>query len=157
MHDDEVVDADVVEAHDDVVVVRNTAVSRAADARTSELERMRDKLSRFLPRAVEILTELAEGAENERVRLAAAESVLDRAGLGKSQTTQLQVSSAEHEIANREAEEMVARMQKNVTARGLPTPTPSIDALLVLEGDDDTLPTTTPTPDAVETTATTTE
>lgn len=147
MSDEEVVDAEVVDA-----VVVHTPRTPAADARTSELERMRDRLSRFLPRAVDILTELAETAENERVRLAAAESILDRAGLGKSATTQLQVSSAEHEIANREADELVAKLQQNIDKRGLPRPTPSIEALIVLEGDDDTLPTTTPDAEAVETT-----
>lgn len=112
------------------------------DHRTSELERMRDKLSRFMPRALDILTELAETAENERVRLAAAESILDRSGLNKSQTTQISVTQSEHDIATSDAERMIARMQANQNARAVGPAGVSLEALLVLEGDDDTLPVT---------------
>ena len=121
-----------------------------ADVRTTELERMREKLSRFMPRALDILTELAETAENERVRLAAAESILDRAGLGKSSTTQVTVSQAEHEIATSDAERMIARIAANQSAKALGPVGVSIDALLVLESEDDTLPTTGPVQGAVE-------
>ena len=121
-----------------------------ADTRTTELERMREKLSRFMPRALDILTELAETAENERVRLAAAESILDRAGLGKSSTTQVTVSQAEHEIATSDAERMIARIAANQSAKALGPVGVSIDALLVLESEDDTLPTTSPVQGAVE-------
>lgn len=132
---------------EEIEVMINTHPQKA-DFRTSELERMRDKLSRFMPRALDILTELAETAENERVRLSATESILDRAGLGKSSTTQVTVSQAEHDIATNEATELVARLgrQKAIEA-GIPQVKPSIDALLVLEGDDDTLPTTMSTPE----------
>jgi len=130
------------------IEVASTQSVQKADFRTSELERMRDKLARFMPRAVDILTELAETAENERVRLAAAESILDRSGLGKSSSTQVTVSQAEHDIATREAEEIVAKLgrQKEIES-GAPVVKPSIEALVVLEGDDDTLPTTTATPE----------
>lgn len=136
------------------IEVASTQSVQKADFRTSELERMRDKLARFMPRAVDILTELAETAENERVRLAAAESILDRSGLGKSSSTQVTVSQAEHDIATREAEEIVAKLgrQKEIES-GAPVVKPSIEALVVLEGDDDTLPTTMSTPEtAISTT-----
>lgn len=140
MSDDEIVEGELVHAPVQDV--------RKVDYRTSELERMRDKLARFMPRALDILTELAETAENERVRLSAAESILDRAGLGKSSTTQVTVSQAEHDIATNEATELVAKLSKQKAIEtGSPQVKPSIEALVVLEGDDDTLPTTTYTPD----------
>lgn len=96
----------------------------------------REKLSRFLPRAVEIITELAEFSENDRVRLAAAESIADRAGLGKSSTTQVQVNQGEHEAARNEAEEIVARIAENqraIAQGGLDVP---LDVLIVIEGEE---------------------
>lgn len=103
-------------------------------AQEANIEAARDKLNRYAGRAVEIMTELAETSENDRVRLAAAESIADRAGLGKSSTQQVVVNTAEHEAARREAAELVARMQQN---KGLPTTTvhPDLDTLVVLEGD----------------------
>lgn len=124
---------------DDELVEAEVVAPVHADQRTTQLERMRDKLSRFMPRALDILTELAEYAENERVRLSAAESILDRAGLGKSSTTQVTVSQAEHDIATNEAELLVAKIKKQQDAKSLIKP--SIETLIVLEGDDDTLPT----------------
>lgn len=98
------------------------------------VEAARMKLTRYLPRAVEIITELAETSENDRVRLAAAESIADRAGLGKSSSTQVTVSQSEHEAARREAEELVARLGDN---RGIPAVVvePDLDTLIVLEGE----------------------
>ncbi len=98
------------------------------------VEAARAKLAKYLPRAVEIITELAETSENDRVRLAAAESIADRAGLGKSSSTQVTVSQSEHEAARREAEELVARLGDN---RGIPAVVvePDLDTLIVLEGE----------------------
>jgi hypothetical protein len=74
----------------------------------------REKLSRYVGRAVEILTELAETSENDRVRLAAADSILDRSGVGKSSTQQVEVSNgAEHEAARREAEDIMRQLERN--------------------------------------------
>lgn len=148
---------------DDVVVVVGESASsemrQVVDQRKTELERMRNKLTRFMPRALEILEELAEGAENDRVRLAAAESILDRAGLGKTQTTNVTVSQAEHDIADREAAEMVARIGRqrelNVAKEAAlgESVVERITRLAVLEGDDITLPTTTASEaDSIETT-----
>ena len=72
--------------------VKTAASSKQASYHDALLQSARDKLARYLPRAVEIITELAETSENDRVRLAAAESIADRAGLGKSSTTQVQVN-----------------------------------------------------------------
>ena len=101
--------------------------------RDQYVEEARAKLGRYVGRAVEILEELAEGAENERVRLAAADSILDRAGVGKSTNTQVTVNTdAEHEAARREAEEYAAALARNkgaVHTQGI-----SLEALIVHEG-----------------------
>lgn len=95
----------------------------------------KEKLSRFLPRAVEIITELAEFSENDRVRLAAAESIADRAGLGKASTTTVQVNQGEHEAARNEAEEIVARIADNQRAIAQGAVEMPLDVLIVHEGD----------------------
>lgn len=121
--DSEVVDAEVV----------RTPVHKPT-SHEAIVEAARAKLAKYLPRAVEIITELAETSENDRVRLAAAESIADRAGLGKSSSTQVTVSQSEHEAARREAEELVARLGDN---RGIPAVVvePDLDTLIVLEGE----------------------
>lgn len=120
-------DSEVVEAEVVAPVVKTSP-------REAHLEAAREKLDKYLGRAVEIITELAETSENDRVRLAAAESIADRAGLGKSSTTQVNVSQSEHEAARREAEELVARLGDN---RGIPAVVvePDLDTLIVLEGE----------------------
>ena len=120
-------DSVLVEAEIVAPVVKTTPHEALVDA-------ARDKLTKYLGRAVEIITELAETSENDRVRLAAAESIADRAGLGKSSTTQVNVSQSEHEAARREAEELVARLGDN---RGIPAVVvePDLDTLIVLEGE----------------------
>lgn len=95
----------------------------------------REKLSRYLPRAVEIMTELAETSENDRVRLAAVEAIADRAGLGKSSTTQVQVNSGEHEALELEAGELYERLARNKAAIQEGTLGVSLEALVVHEGE----------------------
>jgi len=103
--------------------------------REKVVEAAREKLTRYVGRAVEILDELAEGAENERVRLAAADSILDRAGVGKSSTTQVTVGTdAEHEAARRDAEDAVAAIQRNKGHVPVVGVVP-LDTLVVLEGE----------------------
>lgn len=130
MSDDEIVEAEVVE--------RSTVSSRmqkAQQAHEAVLLSAREKLARYLPRAVEIITELAETSENDRVRLAAAESIADRAGLGKSSTTQVNVSASEHEAARKDAEDVIAQLKRNKGITG-PEVKPDLDTLIVLEGEE---------------------
>lgn len=126
MSEDEVVPASEVEV---------VTPARKVNPQEAILVAAREKLARYLPRAVEIITELAETSENDRVRLAAAESIADRAGLGKSSTTQVNVSASEHEAARKDAEDVIARLKQN---KGIEAPKvdPSLDALIVLEGDE---------------------
>lgn len=95
----------------------------------------RERLTRFLPRAVEILEELAELSENDRVRLAAAESIADRAGLTKGTTLDVRTSQAEHDIAEQETQALLRRIQENqdeITSSSHVVP---LDVLIVHEGD----------------------
>lgn len=110
--------------------------------REATIERAREALTKYLERAVEIITELAETSENDRVRLAAAESIADRAGLGKSTNTQVTVNQGEHEAARREAEEVVKRIQDNQRAVAERTSGSQIplDTLIVVEGIADEVP-----------------
>lgn len=112
-----------------------TASTKQQDYAQQAVERAREKLSRYLDRAVEIITELAETSENDRVRLAAAESIADRAGLGKSSTTKVEVSDSEHEAARREAEDVMRRLQANQEALSKGRTEVSLDALVVHEGE----------------------
>ncbi len=100
------------------------------------LEQARNKLTRYLPRAVEIITELAETSENDRVRLAAAQDIADRAGLTKTTTTKVQVSEGEHEAAQKEAEDVMKRIVANQSAQIEPKHHIPLDVLIVHEGDE---------------------
>lgn len=107
---------------------------RKMSASEQALVNAREKLGRYVGRAVDILTELAETSENDRVRLSAADSILDRAGLGKSSTTQVQVNQGEHEAARREAEDVVARIRANKPAIDVAPVEIGLEALIVHEG-----------------------
>lgn len=130
--DSEVVVAEIVTESD----IESVAPAKVLTHQEKVIEQARSKLSNYLGRAVEIITELAESSENDRVRLAAAESIADRAGLGKSSSTQVTVSQGEHEAARREAEEIVARLEQNKGITPGQGPNPSLDALIVLEGEE---------------------
>ena len=126
-------DSTVIEA--EVIHTRVDVPTKVANAQEEALNKAREKLNRYLGRAVEIITELAETSENDRVRLAAAESIADRAGLGKSSTTQVNVSASEHEAARREAEELVGRLSDQKSVGRAPVVDPDLDTLIVLEGE----------------------
>jgi len=118
----------------DATLTTTDAPVATKSAREKAVEAARDHLTRYAGRAVEILTELAETSENDRVRLAAADSILDRAGVGKSSTQQVNVSQSEQDAATREAQALVDSITRNkqharITPGGI-----SIDALIVHEG-----------------------
>jgi hypothetical protein len=119
----------------EVVTGPHPIETKAQNYQEAVLEAARAKLSRYLPRAVEIITELAETSENDRVRLAAAESIADRAGLGKSSTTQVNVSASQHEAARKDAEDVIARLKQNKSVSA-PVVEPDLDTLIVLEGEE---------------------
>lgn len=115
--------------------VRPSPAQRAVTHEEENLSRAREKLSRYLPRAIEIMTELAETSENDRVRLAAAESIADRAGLGKSAVTQVVVTQSEHDAARLEAEAVMQRIRENQDAITKGATNMPFDVLIVLEGE----------------------
>lgn len=119
----------------EVVTAPHPIETKVQNYQEAVLEAARAKLSRYLPRAVEIITELAETSENDRVRLAAAESIADRAGLGKSSTTQVNVSASQHEAARKDAEDVIARLKQNKSVAA-PVVEPDLDTLIVLEGEE---------------------
>lgn len=115
--------------------VRTASTSKHAAHQEANLASAKELLNRYLNRAVQIITELAETSENDRVRLAAAESIADRAGLGKSSTTQVQVNQGEHEAAANEAAELVARIEENQRVIAEGKRTPDLETLIVHEGE----------------------
>lgn len=107
------------------------------DAIALTIASARERLTRFLPRAVEILEELAEYSENDRVRLAAAESIADRAGLTKGTTLDIKTHSSEHDIAEQEAVTLLKRIEENqaeITASSAHVV--PLDVLIVHEGEE---------------------
>jgi hypothetical protein len=118
----------------DVVVNPNAPVKLSPAEQA--VAKARDSLSRYLDRAVAILQELAETSENDRVRLAAVDSILDRSGVIKETKQQVSTGSqSEHDNASREAAEILAKIQRNQqqVAQG-PAGIP-LDVLIVHEGD----------------------
>lgn len=95
-------------------------------------------LADALPLAVSTLKELMTLGEKESVRLAAAESIMERGGLPKKTELSVTVDQSEHDRATQEAEDMLQAMSRNKQA--LNTPKPSLEAVMIHEGDDDELP-----------------
>lgn len=116
----------------------------AVDHLSSIKEDARLTLSRYTSKAIQTLVD-AMDSDNEKVALTAAESVLDRVGLGKSQQHQVQVSQVEHEQAKTEAEKLFADLQKNLQGQIEESPTPQLDTILVLESEVVELPMAEPT------------
>lgn len=101
----------------------------------------RDRLAALIPLAIDTLAELAVAAERDNVRLAAAEAILDRTGLGKGSKLEVTTTPEQHAEATSSAEALVARLARNKALQA-PTaaPQPSLDTLLVLESETDELP-----------------
>ena len=102
----------------------------------------RAQLARLVPLAVDTLQELAQGAERDNVRLAAAEAILDRTGLHRGAAVASGGDADQHRQAELAALELVARLERNRQA--LPAHTPELEVLVVLEGEGDELPTASP-------------
>lgn len=97
------------------------------------IEAARNELARLLPLAVDTLHDLAMHAERENVRLAAAESILDRSGVARGASLHVTTDHEQHREAERAALDLVQRLERNralQSASNVP-----LDALVVLEGD----------------------
>lgn len=117
----------------------------------------RERLAKLVPLAIDTLSQLATGAERENVQLAAAESILDRTGLARGANISVTTTKQEHDQATEAALVLVKRLEKNQLMRKTPVlaGTPDLETLVVLEGDDITLPQEGSVPGVViETTAT---
>lgn len=104
--------------------------------RKATLDRTKDMLNNYAQRAVEILQELAEYAENDRVRLSAVNSILDRAGVVTPQEIKVTATQEEHQIIRTEAEETMRRIQANVEQANKRKAERDLEVLMIHEGDD---------------------
>lgn len=107
------------------------------------MESARAQLTSLIPLAVETLQELAQGAERDNVRLAAAEAILDRTGLSRGAVANPGGDADSHRQVELQALEVMQRLRKNAEVGAL-THTPSLEALVVLEGEQDELPVASP-------------
>jgi hypothetical protein len=98
-------------------------------------DRVKGMLNGYAQRAVEILQELAEYAENDRIRLSAVNSILDRAGIVAPQEVKITASPEEHAIIKSEAEETMRRISENVKAAATRR-AHSLEAVMVHEGEE---------------------
>lgn len=97
----------------------------------------RTMLTGFTHRAVEILQELAEFGENERTRLSAAAQILDRAGVVAPVELKVTATPEEHALIRGDAEETLARLERN-RMQALKGQAPlSLEAIVVHEGEID--------------------
>ena len=96
--------------------------------------RVRGSLSKFADRAAQILQELAEFGDNDRIRLSAVNSILDRAGVVAPQQIQVTATSEQHALIRAEAEETLNRLRKNVEHATIEPKHHAIEAVIVHEG-----------------------
>lgn len=95
----------------------------------------RGMLSNYLGRAVEVLTEIMELGENDRVRLSAANSVLDRAGVTAPTEQVVTVTQEEKAVVRAEASDLIERIQANMAAREARTDgLHGVESLMIHEG-----------------------
>lgn len=108
------------------------------EAERKAIDRTRSNLVNFAGRAAEILQELAEFADNDRIRLSAVNSILDRAGVIAPDQQAKTPSQEEHDIVKDEAEKTLERIKKNAELAAKVQVAPSLEALMLHEaqGDD---------------------
>ena len=94
----------------------------------------RTMLSGFTDRAVQILQELAELGDTDRIRLSAVNSILDRAGVITPTEIKVSASKEEHDLVKHEVYEVMERIQANVTHKAAPK---SLEAIMIHEGDEE--------------------
>jgi hypothetical protein len=108
---------------------------RTAEHVRAQADKARKTLSDFTNRAVEILQELAEYAENDRIRLAAVNSILDRSGVTAPTEIKVTATQEEHDLVKADAEQTLERLQRNLAQREIGAPKPSLEAIIVHEGE----------------------
>jgi predicted urease superfamily metal-dependent hydrolase len=112
------------------------------------VDSLRRQLEQVAESAVRTLRELVEMGDSESVRLAAATKVLELVGVQPAREVTINV--AEIDRVEDEMATTLERLQRNIEAnqakRELNRGAPSIEALIVLEGDDEELPVGGPIP-----------
>lgn len=93
----------------------------------------KQQLADALPMAVQVLKELATMGDKDSVRLAAAESIMERGGLPKKTEVVHTVDQSEHDRATDDARALVEGIERNKAA--LAAPDISLEAVIVHEGD----------------------
>lgn len=116
-------------------IMSTPAVETFAEKQRAQAEAARLRLSNFADRAAQILEELAEYSENDRIRLSAADSILNRAGVVAPTEVRVTASPEEHQLVRGEAEETLKRIQENMQAQK-DRKALSIEAIVLHEGDD---------------------
>lgn len=99
-------------------------------------DKAKSMLNGYAQRAVEILQELAEYAENDRIRLSAVNSILDRAGVVTPQEIKVTASQEEHALIKGEAEETMKRIAANAKA-ALERKPAHLEVIMLHESEDD--------------------
>ena len=103
----------------------------------ANIERTKAMLNGYAQRAVEILQELAEYADNDRIRLSAINSILDRAGVVTPQEIKVTASPEEHALIRTEAENTMARIEANMQAAAERKKQRDLATLMLHEGEDE--------------------
>ena len=111
-----------------------TVSERFEERQKAQAQKARLLLSDFAERAAQLLQELAELSENDRIRLSAVNSILDRAGVVAPSETQAPVSPEEHQLVRGEAEETLKRIEANLEAQRN-RKNLSIEAIVLHEGE----------------------
>lgn len=101
----------------------------------AQAEAARLRLSNFADRAAQILEELAEYSENDRIRLSAADSILNRAGVVAPTELHVRANPEEHQLVRGEAEETLKRIEENMRAQAERPKAISMEAIIVHEGE----------------------
>ena len=111
-----------------------TEVARKKTPVEIAIEAARESVLSYLPRAVAIIKDLAESADNDRVRLAAAQDLADRAGFTKTASVKVEATQGQHEALKNEAEDLVARLRANAEQAAVGPADISLEAVIVHEG-----------------------
>ena len=97
-------------------------------------DQARHMLSGFTERAAQILMELAEVGDTDRIRLSAVNSLLDRTGVVAPVEVRISASQQEHDIIKAEALETMSKIQANLAVREQAQIKPGLSTLMVIEG-----------------------
>jgi hypothetical protein len=114
-----------------------TTASKVEEAHRLAIDRTRGLLSTYAERAAQILQELAEYGDNERIRLSAVNSILDRVGVVAPMEVKVTASPEEHQLIRGEAEQVLERIKANAEKQAERSRPKELATLMVLESEGD--------------------